>query len=145
MQGCFPSKYCLWCSLTLSLYCGGLRCWVANYRVLFSSSSWVTHNAGVAWATLASITLWSPFVHLLVILYGWASNPPSLPWYMMDGDPRERCDSIVFSNILLCAHIMSKEALVAVLGRHQACEITCPLLCVVPDSDISPLSGMRAY
>ena len=36
---------------------------------------------------------------------------------MMDGDPRERFDSIVVSNILLCAHIMSKEALVAVLRQ----------------------------
>ena len=49
------------------------------------------------------------------------------------------------SHIPLCAHMMSREALVAVIGWLQACEITCPLLCVVPDSEILPLSGMRTF
>ena len=47
-------------------------------------------------------------------------------------------------NIPLCAHIISKEALVAVL-RWLHVRSNCPLLCVVPESDIFPLSGMHDY
>ena len=47
-------------------------------------------------------------------------------------------------NIPLCAHIVSKEVLVAVLRRIHV-RSNYPFLCVVPESDIFPLSGMRAY
>ena len=47
-------------------------------------------------------------------------------------------------NIPLCAYIMSKEALVAALRRLHI-RSNFPLLCVVLESDIFPLSGMRAY
>ena len=63
---------------------------------------------------------------------------------MMDGDPREGYDSIVCSNIPLCAHIVSKEALVAVLRRLHI-RSNCPLLGVVLEGDIFPFLGMRAY
>ena len=63
---------------------------------------------------------------------------------MMDGDLRERCDSIVCSNILLCAHIMSKEALVVVLRRLHI-RSNYPLLGVGLESDIFPFPGMCAY
>ena len=47
-------------------------------------------------------------------------------------------------NIPLCVHIVSKEALVAVLMRLHI-RSDCPLLYVVPKSDIFPFLGMRAY
>ena len=47
-------------------------------------------------------------------------------------------------NIPLCAHIVSKEALVAVL-RWIHIRSNFPLLCVVPESKIFPLSGMCTY
>ena len=47
-------------------------------------------------------------------------------------------------NISLCAHIVYKEALVAVLRRLHV-RSNCPLLCVVLESDIFPLSGMHDY
>ena len=47
-------------------------------------------------------------------------------------------------NIPLCAHIVSKEALVAVLRRLHI-RSNCPLLCVVPESNFFPFPGMRAY
>ena len=63
---------------------------------------------------------------------------------MMDGDLRERYDSIVHSNIPLCAHIVSKEALLAVL-RQLHIRSNYPLLGVVPESNIFPFPGMHAY
>ena len=138
-----PSKLCLWCSLPLSLCYVGLRCWVANNRVLFSSNS-RPYTTGVAWETFTNIKLWSPFLHLFVGLYRWVSNPPSLPWYMIDGDPRERYDSILCSNIPLCAHIVSKEALVDVLRRLHI-RSNCTLLCVVMESDIFLFPIMHTY
>ena len=62
----------------------------------------------------------------------------------MDGDPRERYDSIVCSNIPLCAHIVYKEVLVAVIRRLHI-RSNCIFLGVVPESDIFPFLGMRAY
>ena len=62
---------------------------------------------------------------------------------MMDGDPRERYDSIVCSNIPLCAHILSKEALVVIL-RWFHIRSKCPLFGVVLESDFFPFPGMRA-
>ena len=47
-------------------------------------------------------------------------------------------------NIPLCAHVVSKEALVVVLRRLHI-RSNCPLLCVVPESEIFPFPGMRAY
>ena len=47
-------------------------------------------------------------------------------------------------NIPLCAHIMSKKALVVVLRRLHI-RSNCPLLCVVLESDIFPFLGMHAY
>ena len=47
-------------------------------------------------------------------------------------------------NIPLRAHIVSKEALVAVL-RWLHVRSNCSLLFLVLKSDIFPLSGMRAY
>ena len=74
-----------------------------------------------------SITLWSHIVHLFVGLYRWAFKPPSLPWYMMDGDPREGHYSIVCWNMPLCAHTMPKGALVLSLGGFHI-RRNCPLL-----------------
>ena len=47
-------------------------------------------------------------------------------------------------NIPLCAHIVSKEALVVVLRRLHI-RSNCPLLGVVSESEISPFPGMRTY
>ena len=47
-------------------------------------------------------------------------------------------------NIPLCAHIVSKEALVAVL-RWLHIRSNCPLLCVVSESDIFSFLGMHSY
>ena len=47
-------------------------------------------------------------------------------------------------NIPLCAHIFSKEALVAVLRRLHI-RSNYPLLCVVPERNIFPFPGMRAH
>ena len=47
-------------------------------------------------------------------------------------------------NIPFCAHIVSKKALVDVLRRLHI-RSNCPLLCVVPESDIFPFLGIRAY
>ena len=63
---------------------------------------------------------------------------------MMDGDPRDRYDSIVSSNIPLCSHIVSKEALVVVL-RKLHIRSKCPLLGVVPKREFFPFLGMRTY
>ena len=52
--------------------------------------------------------------------------------------------SFCVPNIPLCAHIVSKEALVVVL-RWLHIRSNYPLLCVVPERDILPLSGMSAY
>ena len=46
--------------------------------------------------------------------------------------------------IPLCAHIMSKEALVLSLGSFHM-RSNCPLLVVVPKSDLFPFPGMRTY
>ena len=47
-------------------------------------------------------------------------------------------------NIPLCAHIVSKEALVVVL-RQLHIRSKCPFLCVVPKSDSFPFLGMCGY
>ena len=46
--------------------------------------------------------------------------------------------------IPLCAHIVSKEALVDVI-KWLHIRSNCPLLCVVLESDIFPFPGMRTY
>ena len=63
---------------------------------------------------------------------------------MVDGDPREGQYSIVGLNMLLCAHTRPKEVLVLSLGGFHI-RSNCPLLGVVPKSDIFPFPGMRAY
>ena len=121
MQGCFSFNFCLltqFNSLSLLQWAK-----IVGWPTIESSSSalapWFTQDTGVAWATLASITLWSPIVHLFEGLYRWAFKPPSLPWYMVDSDPREGQYSIVGWNMLLCAHTRPKEVLVLSLGSFH--------------------------
>ena len=94
--------------------------WIVGWPKIKSSSlapaPWFTQDTGVSWETLASITLWSHIVHLFEGLYRWAFKPPSLPWYMVDSDPREGQYSFVGWNILWCAHTRPKEELVMSLG-----------------------------
>ena len=103
-------------AVSLSLHCDGLGFLVANNWVPSISSSG-SHIVGIAWAILAIITMWSPIFHLLVALYrGFQILVPSLgTWWMMTQG--RGMIPLCAPHIPLCAHIVSKEALVAILRR----------------------------
>ena len=138
----FLSQACLG-AVSLSLYYVDWACWVANKWVpsIFSSGS---HTDGISWEILASITMWSPILHLMVALYrGFQILLHSLGTMSMVTQGRGMIH-LCAPNIPLCAHIVSKEALVVVLRQLQVRDHL-SLLFVVPDSDILPLPGLHAY
>ena len=116
-----PSSSAFWHNSTLSLCYNGLKLLSGQklsplLQLLLLGSHKQLELLG---ATLASITLCSQIVHLFEGLYSWAFKPPSLPWYMVDSDPREGQYSIMDWNILLCANTRPKEALVLSLGSFH--------------------------
>ena len=104
--------------ISLSLYYVDWTCWVANnwFPSIFSSNS---HTDGISWAILAIITMCSPILHLMVALYRrFQTSLPSLGTWRMVTQERGMIP-LWNPNISLCAHIVSKEALVAVLRWLQ--------------------------
>ena len=85
-----------------------------------------------------------PILHLMVDLYRiFQILLPSLGTWWMVTQGRGMIP-LCAPNIPLCAHIVSKEVLVAVLRQFHV-RINCPLLCMVPESEIFPFSRMHDY
>ena len=115
MQGFFHSKPHLG-AVSLSLYCVDWASWMANNHVPSISNS-RSHTVGISWEIFASITMWSPILHLMVALYrGFQILLPSLSTWWMVTQGRGMIP-LCAPNIPFCSHIVSKEALVAVLRR----------------------------
>ena len=93
-------------------------CWMANNWVpsIFSSKS---HTAGIAWEILASIKMCSPILHAMVALYRRIQILLSYLGTLWMVTQERGMIPLCATNIPLCAPLMSKEALVAVLTRLQ--------------------------
>ena len=113
----FLSQACL-SALSLSLYCVDWACWVANkwFPSIFTSGS---HTSSVSWEILASITMCSPILHVIVVLYRRFQILLPSPGTLWMVTQERGMIPLCAPNISLCAHILSKEALVVVLRWLQ--------------------------
>ena len=111
------SQACL-SAVSLSLYCGGLNLLDVQQLSSLYLHLWITH-CWYCLGILADITMCSPILHLMVALYRRIQILlPSLGTLWMVTQERGMiplCDP----NIPLCAHLVSKETLVALVRPLQ--------------------------